>query len=232
MGLQHKDGTGNGEGSNILIYSALRKDIIDWCETDEPKFLVQVDTFIQQAERDIYAKVVTPDSRGSVTGSLSGSTLTMPTDFRAVLEFMITVSGETVNLLPKEVSFIREAYTSGTGQTRFYAILRQSILSGTTESTTLLLGPTPASTYAYEILYVRRPPSITATTTVTNTWLSDNAEDALLYHSLVHAAIFLKNYEVAKTHKAMAEEGLAKLRFNIEGLQKVDSYRNTELRSA
>lgn len=215
-----------------MIYAALRKAVLDFAETDEPKFTAQVDTFIQQAEREIYATIITPDARASATGTLTSTvaTLDLPIDFRAVLEFMITVSGAIVHLLPKEPSFIYEAYPSGTGQTRFYAILRQSIPAGTTQVAKVLLGPTPSSGYAYELLYVRRPTSITADTTTVNTWLSDNAEDALLYSTLVQAAVFQKNWESAKEYKTKADEGLAKLKFLCEGLQKTDSYRNTEIR--
>ena len=212
-----------------MTYAALKKSIIDYCETDEPTFLSQIDNFITTAEFGIYSKVMTPDARFYKTGTVNTQSLSVPTDFKAVIQFMITVSGQTVTLLPKGVSFIREAYTTGSGQPRFYALLRQEILSGTSETMQLMLGPAPDMGYAYELQYLRRPPSITNSST-TNTWLSDNAPDCLLYHSLIEGQTFLKNYEALPTYQNRAKEAMQELKFLCEGMQKVDSFRSTELR--
>ncbi len=214
-----------------MTYAQLVDDIKKFSECDETSFVAKVDTFIQLAERDIYSVIQTPDARNkSATGNLGASvpTLVAPSDFRAVGDFTITVSGALVHLLPKDPSFIREAYPSGTGTTRYYAVLNQTI-SGGVEVTQFLFGPTPASGYAYDLLYFPRPPSITAGTTG-NTWLTDNAENLLLYSALQHAALYLKNPQARVEFKAKGDEAMAGLLNNAMVQLKSDSYRNTETR--
>ena len=56
-----------------------------------------------------------------------------------------------------------------------------------------MLAPTPDSNYTFELHYFYRPASLTAGLENGTTWLSDNAPNALLYGSLVEAAVYLKN---------------------------------------
>ena len=54
------------------------------------------------------------------------------------------------------------------------------------------MGPTPNSAYAVELHYFYRPVSLTAGADSGTTWLSENAEMALLYGALMEAYIFMK----------------------------------------
>jgi len=56
-----------------------------------------------------------------------------------------------------------------------------------------LLAPTPDSNYRVEMQYVGRIETLS--TTNTTNWLTENADDALLYGCLSEASIFTKNME-------------------------------------
>ena len=99
-----------------MTYAELVQQVKDYLETDETTFNANIDTFIKLAEEDIARKVQLPAFRGRDTGALTASNkyLTLPDDFLAVYEIMVTVDGVETTLLRKDVSFIAEAYPTAT----------------------------------------------------------------------------------------------------------------------
>ena len=169
-----------------MNYTELKTNIEDICEltfTDD-----QLAMFTKQAEQKIYNAVQIPALRKNVTGTMTASNvyLSVPTDFLYVYSLaVIDGSGNYTFLLNKDVNFVREAYPAATptGLPKHYAVF---------DDTTFILGPTPDSTYTFELHYKYRPDSLTAGSDSGTTWLSTNAPDALLYGTLVEAATFLK----------------------------------------
>ena len=146
---------------------------------------VDLDVIIQQAEQRIYYDVQIPVLKKNVTGNLSSGNryLSTPSDYLSTYSIAVNNNGIYEYLLPKEVAFLREAYpdTTSTGVPRYYAIF---------DNDTLIIGPPPNSNYEVELHYFYEPPSIVTATT--GTWLSENAENALLYSCLVEAYTYLK----------------------------------------
>ena len=95
---------------------------------------------------------------------------------------------------------------------------------------TFLLAPTPGVVYTFELHYLYRPLSITATADGTS-WLGTNAELALLYGSLVEAYTFLKGEaDLLGLYNQRFQESLQWLKNLGEGLQTRDQYRYDRLR--
>ena len=186
-----------------------------------------MNTFIRSAEKRIYNSVQFPALRKNVTGvTTSGSPyLACPNDFLASysLAAIAPVTGAYSFLLPKDVSFIREAYPppTSTGVPKFYAIFGPQ--SGDAKELTFILGPTPNAAYAVELHYYFYPESIV---TANTTWLGDNFDPVLLYGTLVEAYTFMKGEpDMLQLYDAKYKEALALAKRLGDGMERGDAYR-------
>lgn len=170
-----------------MTYAELTQLLKDTLVVDETTFNANIPNFIKAAEADIAHAIDMPKLRKNVTSTLTASSpyLATPSDYLASYELSVTVSGSQLFLLPKDVSYIREAYpdSSSTGTPKFYAEF---------DDDTLILGPTPNSNLVCELHYFHLPASIVTTST---SWIGDNHPNALLYGSLKHGSIYLKKGE-------------------------------------
>lgn len=185
-----------------------------------------MNTIIQQAEQRIYYDVQIPVLKKNVTGNLTSGNryLSTPDDYLATYSIAVNNNGTYEYLLPKEVAFLREAYpsTTTTGVPRYYAIF---------DNDTFLIGPPPDSNYDVELHYFYEPPSIVVQTT--GTWISENAENTLLYSCLVEAYTYLKGEpDLLSLYLGRYKESLAALKVIGEGRNRSDTYRNSEQRAA
>lgn len=213
-----------------MNYAELEQAIQDYTESQEPLFVDNIPTFVQQAERRIYRAIALPELRKAVTGSVSSSNryLTRPSDFLAVISIaVIDGQGNYNYLLDKDANFMQEAYPAGsqTGIPKYYAQFIGDGPSSTYGS--FILGPTPNGNYQVELQYFYDPPSIVQTGT---SWLGDNQPDVLLYGSLIEAYTFLKgDADLLGVYTSRYESALNGLGV-IDYRSKRDSYRDGELR--
>jgi hypothetical protein len=213
-----------------MNYTELTQLIQDFCETDEATFVSQIPQFIKNAEERIVRTVRIPELRKAQSGSTSSGNryLQRPDDFLTAFSMaVIDGSGDYTYLMRKDVNFIREAYPNPTtqGMPLYYAQFEGDRPSAATEGY-FLLGPTPDNTYTIEIYYYYDPPSIVDNGT---SWLGDNAENPLLYGSLVEAYTFLKgDPDMMQQYKTQYMEGLAQLG-TIDAGSMRDDYRNGPL---
>jgi hypothetical protein len=129
----------------------------------------------------------------------------------------VVSGGEYTFLLPREVSFMREAYPSptATGLPKCYALFDQ---------TTFIFGPTPNASYAVELNYHAKPDSIVDAGT---SWIGDNFESILLSACLLEAYIFLKgDADLIQLYDNRYKEALSTFQLLGEGLDERDSFRN------
>lgn len=171
-----------------MNYTQLSTAIVDTTENrDTETFAPNIPVFVKAAERRIYQAVKLPFMRRNQTSSVTALSpyLTPPTDFLAAWELAVIDDSAYYYLVPKDVSFIREAYPlrTYTGRPKYFAVF---------DNNTLLLGPTPGQSYSVEMHYFAYPASIVDEGT---TWLGDNFETALLYGALIEAAVFMKSDE-------------------------------------
>lgn len=207
-------------------YTTLKTAIGDYVESDDTTFTNNLPVFIKEAEERILKNVQLSVFRKNVTGSgTSGNTyLATPTDFLTPLSLAVLDSDSNYTyLLLKQVTFIRD-YTPAaatTGAPLYYAEF---------DDDTFILAPTPNSNFTFELHYIYRPESITASSDGTS-WLGTNAPDALLYGSLVEASIFLK-LELPETQMFEARFGAAinSLKAMFETLGNRDEYRYDNIR--
>ena len=181
----------------------------------------QLERFVRQAEKMIYNTVSLPAMQRNSTGSLSAGNqyLTQPPRLLSVFSLAVIVDGVYHYLLPKQSSFIREAYPTVTpGATpKYYGFFDQD---------TFIVGPTPDSNYNVEIQYNAYPESIV---TAGTTWLGEEFDNALLNASLVEAGRFLK-LEAAEMnqYQSMLMQSLTILKQLGDSKMKGDVYRSGE----
>ena len=217
----------------MTTLATLTADIESWTTYDDPAFVAAIPTFIQNTESRVFYFVQLPWNQRNVTGTftLGNAYLQLPDDFLACasLAVITPVTGEYVYLLPKDVSYIREVYPVP-ATTGFPAVY--SIFTADEDDTTILVGPTPAASYATQLNYFYKPPSLVDQPT--GTWLSINAYDTLLYGCLSEAASWLKKTagidSMGDTYEQRFLVGLQGLKNLGESRDKKDTYRNGEKR--
>jgi hypothetical protein len=207
-----------------FTYTTLKQTIQDYLETTETTFVSNLPNIITQAEERILKEIQLPGFRKNVTGSLSADNeyLSTPTDYLAIYSLAVDNSGYEY-LLNKDVNFVREAYpvSTVTGVPKYYAIFNE---------TTIIVAPTPSSSFNVELHYFYRPESITVAASGTS-WLGDNAENALLYGSLVESYTFLKgDADLLQLYKVQYDEAVNRLKTLGEGYGTTDSYRSGAVR--
>jgi hypothetical protein len=171
-----------------FTYGQLKQAIQDYTENDETSFVNNLPVFIRQAEERILKNVQLSLFRKNVSGAMSSSNqyLACPSDFLAPFSLSFTDgSSNKVFLDFKDVDFVQSFNPNNatTGNPRYYAVF---------DVDNFILGPTPDSSYAVELHYFYRPASLTAGSDSGTTWLSENAEIAMLYGSLMEAYIYMK----------------------------------------
>jgi len=208
-----------------FTYATLVSTIQGYLQTSSDGIpTADMDTIIQQAEQRIYYDVQIPVLKKNVTGTMTSGNryLSTPSDYLATYSIAVDNNGSYEYLLPKDVAFLREAYpaTATTGVPRYYAIF---------DNDTLLIGPPPSSNLSVELHYFYEPPSIVVSTT--GTWISQNAENTLLYSCLVEAYTYLKGeQDLIGLYLGRYKESLDSLKIIGEGRNRSDTYRNSEPR--
>lgn len=215
-----------------MNYTELVQAIKDYTENTETTFVSQIPTFVRQTEEKINRTVLIPELRKNVNASMTANNrfLTRPSDFLAPFSIAVIDGSSNYNyLLPKDVNFIREAFPNNTtsGLPKYYAEFDGDVVFPAS-SGHFLLGPTPDSAYQVQLHYYFDPPSIVTSST---SWLGDNAEETLLYGSLVEAYIFMKGeQDVLGMYQQRYNDALKRLMVLGEGRLKRDDYRDGQPR--
>ena len=215
-----------------MNYSELVQAIKDYTENTETTFVSNIPTFVRQAEERIHRTVMIPELRKNVTASTTATNrfLARPSDFLAPFSIaVIDGDGDYTFLIDKDVNFIREAYpsTATAGLPKYYAEFDGDVESNNSPGH-FILGPTPDADYGVQLHYYFDPPSIVDSGT---SWLGNNAEEVLLYGSLINAYIFMKGEpDVMAAYQQSYDNALSRLIMLGEGRLKRDSYRDGEPR--
>ena len=141
-----------------------------------------IDEFIRNTEIDIANKVDYDDIRKYVT-AVTGTQryLNVPDDCLIVRSVQIINSSTRDFLEKRDTSFIAEFNpTDATGQPKYYA---------NWDDKNIVLAPIPDQAYEIQMNYIRDPEHFTSTQ---NTFLSQHAENLLLYGVLVECFSYLK----------------------------------------
>jgi len=168
-----------------LTLTQINTAIQDYTDNDEATFVTNLPLFVRAAEEKILKSVrlnlFTKTSQATMTSG--NEYLVAPSDFLAPKSMSYDTSKTFLRY--KTLDFI-QTYTPAeatTGSPIYYAMF---------DLDTFILAPTPDSNYSVDLSFLYRPTSLTAGAGGGTTWLSTNAEFALLYGSLVEAYTFMK----------------------------------------
>jgi hypothetical protein len=205
-----------------FTYDQLTQAIQDYTQYDETSFVANIPVFIVQAEERILKNVQLSLFRKNVSGAMSASNkyLACPSDFLAPFSLSFTdASSNQVFLDFKDPDFVQSfnPNASTTGNPRYYAVF---------DIDNFILGPTPDANYAVELHYFYRPLSLTQSGGSGTTWLSENAQLALLYGSLIEAYIFMKGEpDIMQQYEKRFAEAITGLKMFGESKEVTDEYR-------
>lgn len=205
------------------IKAAVRR----YLENDEVTFTGYLYLYARLAEEDIYRQVQLQFTKQLATTFIQHGDpyLSVPTDSLSVYSLSVVTPDEQVMLIPKDLGFIKEAYPNLAvqGQPRFYAYRDEQVLT---------LAPIPNTDYGVEMHYYRKPASIGANDIDTNTnWLSQNAENALIFGTILHGYIYEKgDQDVVAMYQKQFDKAVADLKLIAEGRQNKDTYRQIDQR--
>ena len=205
-----------------FTYDQLKTAIQDYTENDESSFVTNLPLFIRIAEERILKNVQLSLFRKNATASTTASNkfLACPSDFLAPFSLSLAgTDGDKFFIDFKDPSFI-QTYTpdaTTTGSPRYYAVF---------DIDNFILAPTPNTTFTAELHYFYRPASLTAGSGSGTTWLSENAEMAMLYGALIEAYIYMKGeQDVMAMYKKRFEESLIGVKMLGEAKETTDEYR-------
>ena len=93
---------------------------------------------------------------------------------------------------------------------------------------TAILGPTPDAIYGVELHYYYYPESIV---TANTSWLGDNFDSALLYGTIMEAALYMRmEADMVNFASDRYTQAIALLKNLGDGKQRQDAYRDGQVR--
>ena len=205
-----------------FTYAQLKQAIQDYTENDETSLVNNLPLFIRQAEERILKNVQLSLFRKNVqaTATISNPYLAVPSDYLAAFSLsMRGDDGDRFFLEFKDPSFLQSYTPDSTtiGAPRYYAVF---------DLDNFLLAPTPDAAYTAELHYFYRPASLTAGAEGGTTWLSENAEMAMLYGALIEAYIYMKGeQDVLSAYNSRFQEALVGIKMLGEAKETTDEYR-------
>jgi hypothetical protein len=208
-----------------MTYGQLKQAIQDYTQYSETGFVNNLPLFIRLSEERILKNVQLSLFRKNATASASSGNkyLACPSDFLAPYSLSYEVSGDKVFLEFKDVNFVQTYTPDGAdaGLPKYYAQF---------DVNNFILGPAPDAAYVMELHYLYRPESLTAGADSGVTWLSDNAEMALLYGALIEANVYLKGEaDVMQNYEKRFMEALTGIKLLGEAKETTDEYRVGQL---
>lgn len=213
-----------------MNYGELRDQIRNYSELSDTGLSDStVAVIVQNAENRMYRETAIDAfklyaSAITLTGT---STISVPTGLRNIRYVeMINSSGEIVNLLQKDSSFLGEynsqpANSSNYGEPKYWADWN---------ATTWFVAPTPDNNYTINIAYLQQPATITTSATSTS-YISTYAQDALLYCSLTETYKYLKGpADMIQVYEQSYQQAVRTFADEQLGLRRRDEYKDGELR--
>jgi hypothetical protein len=209
-----------------MTYDELVTNIRNYTEVGSNVFTNSViNTFITMAENRILRDIDLDVFKKEVTGSMTSGNkfLTAPSDLLTHRYMMITnASGEQIFLGFRDTSFMKEYWADGsdTGTPKYYSVWDQN---------TFYVAPTPNASFTVELGYIYRPAQLSSTNT--ETWVSINAPEALLYACLIQAYSYTKGPgEMLAYFDNSYKQALQGLGIEQQGRRRRDEYRDGMVR--
>jgi len=224
----------------MTTYAELVTQIRDYSETDSAVLTTTIiNDIIANAEDRIFRSIELDCFKEYVSGNtaannrfvgLPGQTTsaTTPTisdlaTIRYVTLYTDSGTKERSELVRVDVDFLNEYYptpeTGSSAKPRYYA---------TWDMGTIAIAPTPNAVYKFEIGITKKPTGLSSSNTTT--WVSVNAERALLYACMVETFKFLKAPQDQQVYEQAYATALQELAQEQLGKKRRDEYRDGSLR--
>ena len=224
----------------MTTYAELVTQIRDYSETDSAVLTTTIiNDIIKNAEDKIFRSVELDCFKEYVSGNtaannrfvgLPGQTTsaTTPTisdlaTIRYVTLYTNSGTKERSELVRVDVDFLNEYYPTpevgSSAKPRYYA---------TWDMGKIAIAPTPNAVYKFEIGITKKPTGLG--TSNTTTWVSVNAERALLYACLVETFKFLKAPQDQQVYEQAYATAISELAQEQLGKKRRDEYRDGSLR--
>ena len=209
-----------------MTYDEIIDAIRNYTEVDSNVFTNAIlDTFITMAEnrilRDIDLDVFKKEA--STTLAANNRFLSTPSDLLTHRYLMIRDdNNDQVMLEFRDTSFMKEYWPdySETGQPKYYSVF---------DDGNIYVAPTPSRNYATQIGYIYRPTQLSSSNT--ETWVSKNAPEALLYACLIQAYSFTKGpLEMLQFYDQAYQQAIQGLGLEQQGRRRRDEYRDGMIR--
>ena len=220
----------------MTTYTELTQQILDYTEvgTDVLTSTITND-FIEHAENRIFRDVDLDVFKSNQTANLSTSNafVSLPGGSSPTLESLGTI--RTMHIFPasgtptrtmleqRDVSFITEYAPdrTATGEPVYWAWW---------DHNSLIVAPTPDSAYNVELGITRLPTRLSSTNN--ETWLSTNAQSAMLYGCLAEAFKYLKGpAEMLQFYEQSYQRAVQELAMEQQGRHRRDEYMHGALRT-
>tara|TARA_R110000772_G_scaffold177048_1_gene288687 strand:+ start:1018 stop:1659 length:642 start_codon:yes stop_codon:yes gene_type:complete len=208
-----------------MTYGELKQAIQDYTQYTETGFVSNLPLFIRLSEERILKNVQLSLFRKNVTANASASNkyLAAPSDFLAPYSLSYEVDGSKVFLEFKDVGFVQTYSPDGSAAAapKYYAQFDVDYF---------IIGPSPNATYVMELHYLYRPQSLTLGAETGVSWISENAQMALLYGALIEANIYLKGEaDIMQSYEKRFMEALTGIKLLGEAKETTDEYRLGQL---
>jgi hypothetical protein len=193
-----------------MDYATLVTNIQNFLEDDSAELSASIDQIITQAEDMIFQRLPNlPCYRqtSSADNDLAAGTAdyVVPTA-RMIRQVSVVTSNVTRYLNHRVDSYLRDYWPNATlqGTPEFY-----STKSAGTSGTTITIAPTPSAADPYLVDFIA--PEAGLSSSNTNNWIGDNAENVLLSACLYEASAFLKAGETLALYKTQFDEAVGLL---------------------
>ena len=209
----------------------LKTDIRNYTEVDSNVLSDSVlTTIIKNAENRIYREVDSDDNRFYATSNLQAGNryVTIPADLRIIRYAQLTnAAGDQVFLEKRDTSFMTEYYNepgTASGFPKYYA---------NWDANYWVVAPTPDTTYAITLAYVKQPDSVTAAPGATQgTYTSNKYQDLLLYACLVETYGYLKGpTDMLQYYSQAYQNALQTYAVEQQGRRRRDEYQDGVIRT-
>lgn len=219
-----------------MTYSELVTKIRDYTEVSSDVFTSTiVDGFIRDSEfrifrdadadyaREYATSTFTANNKYLALPNASGSSGTNSSRRALIVRSVVATNSSSiaVSLEPRDDTFITEYNSSGsTGFPKYYATFRENAIE---------VAPTPDSAYAVTLDYIYTPDGLSSTNT--ETYISLNAPELLLFACLVEAYAFLKGpVDMYKLYQDKYNTALQGFALEQTGRRRRDEYQDGAMR--
>jgi hypothetical protein len=166
----------------LTTYAGLQTAVATWLKRDNLTSYIPDLITLAENQIDMDVAVFNQPLRAleqTQTGTLSGSTLAIPTGYRGMKRFSISFDSST-NIVLEYVAPEKAGRYATASISQFY----------TTNGDNFEIVPPPNSSYSYSLVYLKKLDSIITSST---NWILSNFPNLYLYGALCHAAPFLKD---------------------------------------